>query len=234
MKISRDVTLMVHFVFDQLLPPILRDSKWFMWVPFKVLFKDKAHYFFEFKDKAYRLNESEFLKIYQKTASVHLQRETNINTPCLKAIDENIIGKNVLDIACGRGFLLKRLSGKYNVTAADITIDKKLKEALPGVKFYETRLENLPFKDKEFETVICAHTLEHVQDMYSAISELRRVTAKRLIVIAPKQRPYKYTFDLHVNFFPYATDLLKLFSPEFGPRSCVEIGGDLFYMEDIK
>ena len=139
----------------------------------------------------------------------------------------------VLDIACGRGFLARYLAHRYRVTAADVVIDSQLIKESPQIHFEETRLEKLPFADKAFDTVICTHTLEHVHDINTAISELRRVTGKRLIIVVPKQRPYKYTFDLHLHFFPYASNLLLLLGPGKGKYSCQELGGDWFYVEDV-
>lgn len=232
MRISRDIALFTHFLLDELIPPWIRDRKWFMWLPFKILFRDRAEIFFQFKDKAPYLTDEEFRQVYLDTASVHIQRSTDLNDACLAAIDSNIVGETVLDIACGRGFLAKRLARRYTVTGADIAIDPRLVEECPQVPFHETRLESLPFGDGEFDTVICTHTLEHVQNIHGAIGELRRVTRKRLIIVVPKQRPYKYTFDLHLHFFPYASNLLALLGPGENSGKCQAMDGDWFYMED--
>jgi SAM-dependent methyltransferase len=228
MKLSRDFTLLIHFLFDQCLPPLLRDSKWFMWLPFKLLFRDKAEIFFSFKEQAPFLTPEQFREIYTRAAPVFIQRETDLNAASIAAIEQRIVGESVLDIACGRGFLTKRLAEKYHVTGADIVIDPALAEANPRIIFHEANLENLPFADRQFDTVICAHTLEHVQHPAQAISELRRVCAKRLIVVVPRQRPYRYTFDLHLHFFPYAHDVLSL----MGRGQCQSAGGDWLYWEE--
>lgn len=233
MKLSRDITLIFHYIFDQLMPPVIRDSRWFMWIPFKILFKDKSSIFFTFKERAPFMSEKEFRNVYINTASVHIQRETDINQECLKAIEEYLVGETILDIACGRGFLTKLLAPEYKLTGADIVIDKSLINSMPNVSFKETSLESLPFKDKEFDTVICAHTLEHVQDVQSAINELKRVTNYRLIIVLPKQRSYKYTFDLHLHFFSYEHDVLKLLKPSKDTYKCLTLGGDWFYVEDL-
>ena len=232
MNLSRDVTLWIHFFFDQCLPPLLRDSKWFMWLPFKLLFGKKAEIFFQFKAKAPYLSQTEFRQIYQDAASVFIQRETDLNQACISAIEQSILGNAILDIACGRGFLAKLLAQKHHVTAADIVIAPSLITEYPHIQFQETNLENLPFENQQFDTVICAHTLEHVQNITLAIQELRRVTKQRLIIVVPKQRPYQYTFDLHLHFFPYAVNLLTLLGKTEHHSSCQEMGGDWFYMED--
>ncbi|MDX1431382.1 MAG: class I SAM-dependent methyltransferase [Gammaproteobacteria bacterium] len=233
MRLPRDITLIVHFVLDELVPPWLRDRKWFMWLPFKLVFGDKAGLFFEFKERAPHMSPQQFEQTYRDTLSVHIERETDLNDACIAAIDESIVGASVLDIACGRGFLAVRLAKRYRVTAADIVVDAELARAHPQIRFRETRLEALPFADREFDTVVCTHTLEHVQDIQGAVRELRRVTARRLIVVVPKQRPYRYTFDLHLHFFPYASNLLMALEPRGRTASCRALGGDWFYVEDV-
>jgi ubiquinone/menaquinone biosynthesis C-methylase UbiE len=137
----------------------------------------------------------------------------------------------VLDVGCGRGFVANILSKKYQVTASDIIIGKHLRTRYPKVKFHKAAIEELLFPNASFDTVICTHTLEHVKDIKLAITELRRVAKKRLIIVVPKQRPYKYTFDLHLHFFPYASSFLHAIKSKKG-NQCEVIDHDLFYIED--
>ncbi len=44
---------------------------------------------------------------------------------------------------------------------------------------------NLPFQDKQFDTVLCSHTIEHVDDPEGMFRELRRVGQSVTIVIPP-------------------------------------------------
>lgn len=233
MKLSRDSAQKIHFFLDQIIPPIIRDSRWFTLIFFRIIFKDKARIFEEFKEQAMKMDESEFSSQYREVEPVLIQRETDLNQRCIEAILQNIIGKKVLEVGCGRGYLAKRLSENYAVTATDIIINPKLIRENPNICFKEANMEKLPFENNEFDTVISTHTLEHVQNIFQSINELRRVTKNRLIIIVPKQRPYKYTFDLHLHFFPYKHSLLSIMGTVNNKNHhCEEYGGDLFYYED--
>lgn len=234
MRISRDITLIIHHILDQWLPPFIRDSRLFMYPVFRALFGSHARTFMDFKARAGEMSKDEIRQIYLETARCHIHRETDINLECLDKIDQNIIGNKVLDIACGRGHLAARLAKNYQVTAADFSIDPLLAEKMPHVVFKEVDICSLPFDDDEFDTVICAHTLEHIQDIARAVSELRRVAGKRIIIIVPRQRPYKYTFDLHLHFFPYSWSLEILLNVNGIKRECSLVGGDWFYVEDLQ
>jgi len=231
MKLSRNLALKINFFLDQYAPPAIRDSKWLMKIPFRLLYKDKAHVFWDFKGKASKMTEREFCATYQEIKSVLMERDTDLNEGCIDEIFRHIGGQTVLDVGCGQCFLGGKMSEKYQVTAVDIAIDRALNVRYSNINFVEASIEKLPFRNAEFDTVVCAHTLEHVQNIFAGINELRRVTKKRLIVVVPKQRPYKYTFDLHLHFFPYEHSLRTIMASNHRALSCKDVGGDLFYAE---
>lgn len=233
MNISRNFANVVRFIIDELVPPILRDRKWFMWLPFKLIFGSKSDEFFNFKEQFHTLSDAEISDIYEKTADVHISRDTDLNQASINKIKSSIKGRTVLDAGCGRGFLTNLLHHKYDVVGVDFVKSGRFEEVSPGVKFVEAPLTELPFEDDGFDTVICSHTLEHVKNITKAISELRRVAKKNLIIVVPKQRPYRYTFDLHVHFFPYLHDFLNLVSTsdKFPQQIAEEIDGDIYYQE---
>jgi ubiquinone/menaquinone biosynthesis C-methylase UbiE len=234
MKISRRAALIIHFLLDECVPPILRDRKWFIWLPFKALFKDKAYIFFNFKNIALQISEEEFCEIYKETSSVHIQRETDLNDRCVTEIENNILGEKILEAGCGRGYLANILSTKYEVTACDMVISQQLVNKYSSIRFKQENIQNLSFENSEFDTVVCTHTLEHLRDIAGAIKELRRVSKKRLIIVVPKQRPYMYTFDLHLHFFSHAHILLNYMRPanEILKWELKEIQGDWYFQED--
>lgn len=230
--LSRTITTKIAFVLDQLIPPLLRDARWFMWLPFKILLGDKSEHFFAFKDRAFDMNFEEFKGTYEETESAHIKRETDLNPACTAEILRNLEGDTVLEVGCGRVYLAKKMAEEKTVTACDMVISDSLREKYPDIDLREASIESLPFADNEFDTVVSTHTLEHVLDLVKAIEELRRVTRKRLIVVVPKQRPYKYTFDLHVHFFPYKWSLLAFMAGGGKSRQIKLLDGDWYYQEE--
>jgi hypothetical protein len=45
------------------------------------------------------------------------------------------------------------------------------------------------------------------------------------------QKEFKYTFDLHLHFFPNLKDFLKRVEAK-GEYECIELDGDIYYKED--
>lgn len=235
MKISRVITNFVRYLIDEFTPPVIRDSKLFMWLPFKILFRDKSHYFFEFKEKAPFYTDKEIEEIYRQTKSVHLSRDTDLNHKCLEQILEDVEGRSVLDAGCGSGFLCQKLEEGYDVTAVDFVKDDRFDQYVKRTDFYTANLSKLPFDDDQFDTVICSHTLEHIREIKQAFDELKRVSRKKLIIVVPKQRPYKYTFDLHVHFFPNCYDFLLSIGEwhNLQTTNISVLDGDIYYVKEI-
>jgi ubiquinone/menaquinone biosynthesis C-methylase UbiE len=232
MILSRNFTNIINWLFDNLLPPILRDSNFFFKPLFWILFGRKANFFMDFKKKAVFLSDEQIIEYYKNLSNVHINRETDLNKETLNYLMNNIIGENVLDIACGRGYLAMRIVDKYNfrVTGIDFIIKEEFRNSINPI-FVEGTIERIPFPDKYFDTVICAHTLEHVINIQQCINELRRVCNKKLFIVLPKQREYKYTFDLHIHFFPYKYSVLNLLNNKKGQCLCMR--NDWVYFENI-
>lgn len=234
MALSRNATRSIRYLLDEWVPPAIRDARWFMWLPMRLLFGKKAHLFENFKQEAPRMSAARYAEIYRETADVHLARETDLNRGCIARIDTRVIGPKVLEAGCGRGFLADRLRANHEITATDIVIAEALRSKLFGVNLQEADVESLPFADCSFDTVVCTHTLEHVRNFGLAIAELRRVTRKRLIIVVPRQRPYRYTFDLHLHFFPHDFTWWQAIGDDGRIVSAhlESIEGDWYYQED--
>tara|TARA_R110002096_G_scaffold435957_1_gene664548 strand:+ start:899 stop:1609 length:711 start_codon:yes stop_codon:yes gene_type:complete len=236
MKLSRDFTNKINWILDNLIPPSVRDSKLIMAPLFKMLFGKKAKLFLDFKENAWQFDADQMSNYYEELADVHIQRETDLNTKSINYILNNLKGENILDIACGRGYLAKLIQkeGNYKVTGIDFIIPECLKD-ITNLKFENGVVENIKYPDNYFDTVISTHTLEHVLDLKQCIKELRRVCSKRLIVVLPKQRPYRFTFDLHLHFFPYKFSVLQVFNNNNNNNKgkCIQLDNDWLYIENL-
>jgi SAM-dependent methyltransferase len=230
MMLSRKFTLIIHFIFDQLLPPIVRDSNFFSFLFGGLLFGKRVNDFVRFKKIASELNPRSFQRFYSLLHPYFINRETDLNQKCLELLKRDVLGKKILDAGCGNGYLVKVLK-KRNNKIVGFDMNPPATFRIDGISFIKGNLENLPFQDAEFDTVVCTHALEHVIDLQKAIYELRRVTNKRLIIVVPLQRPYKFTFDLHLHFFPYPHSFINAIGSPKGPYSAKNCGGDLYYIE---
>jgi SAM-dependent methyltransferase len=230
-KISRRLSGRISWALDNLLPPVLRDAPWFMRPLMRLLFGAQTDCFMGFKARAPALDRDELIACYRATAAVHLQRESDLTPEVVARILADVVGEDLLDIACGSGYLareLARRTGK-NVTGIDFNWPADGRDE--RVTNLRGTIDRIDFADRSFDTVISTHTLEHVVDIEAAIAELRRVTRRRLIVVVPRQRNYRYTFDLHLHFFQYPHDLLLVMR---NPRGEVcRLGNDFYYREDV-
>lgn len=228
----RNLTLIIHWLLDKLLPPVLRDSRWLMTPLFRLALGSKYHYYMAFKNRLPELSEQDIQGYYTLLADTFIQRKTDLNTASIKAVLEASSGKTLLDVACGSGWLSQQLAERdFQVTGGDI-----IPPVAQGTNpvFSSMDVTQLPFADNHFDTVVCAHTLEHVQNIQQALAELRRVCKHRLIIVLPCQREYLYTFDLHLHFFPYeykVRQLLNLHKPH-NQASIQKLGGDFFIIEN--
>jgi SAM-dependent methyltransferase len=229
MGISARATTTVNWILENLVPPVMRDP--LVKLGIKIIMKEDAPLFLSFKQKAPLMTPDDFMEAYKSLRRDVLARETDLNKQSIDMILKNAVGERVLDIACGKGYLTKRLAENgFRATGVDFEISRGLIDR-PRLEFVKGDLYEIPFGDKSFDTVICAHTLEHVLDMEKAVAELRRVCGKRLMIVVPRQREYRYGFNLHINFFPYPFSLMRLMRNEGG--HCVPAGLDLFYYEDV-
>ena len=105
-------------------------------------------------------------------------------------------GERILDIGCGKGYMLRKLSGKFKeLYGMDISpsclqeAEAKTKEFyLSGsskFKFIEGNADKpLPFQDNFFDAIICIAVMEHIYDIFSLVKEIYRTLRPNGYVIA--------------------------------------------------
>jgi len=229
---NRETTNRIRFVLEDIVPPILRDSRGFKALASLAWGKhigDLA----SFRARAPFLTDEEYEELYKKHPRVH--EGTDNSKDCISQIITDVKGQSVCDVGCGTGILLKHIkNARPNMTrfmGVDFAIDDA--DALDGIEYEASKIESLPFADNEFDTVICTHVIEHVLDYRASIAELRRIAKKRLIIVVPREREYRYTFNPHFNFFPYTHSFLRAMQPVPDSHAIKDIRRDIYYCEDL-
>ena len=233
MSLSREMNLALNWVLNELVPPLIRDRRWFGWLITRLLYKEKAPIYMGFHARVAEMSDAEFADVYREIQSTALARPTDLNDASVALIRAHIVGNQVLEVGCGRGHLSGILaSDGHAVTGCDVALASGLAEKFPNVTCIESPAEKLPFVDGAFDTVVSTHMLEHVRDLTAVLAELRRVAKRRLVIVVPRERPHFYTPNLHIHFFPYRYSLLLAFKPKPGSYTLADAGGDWFYVEE--
>lgn len=194
---------------DDWLPPVVRE-----WRPLNKVLARMVHgpnFDLDFKERAFHMSDREIAEAYDDLAQGGARfRDTDTTPAQIDAIIEAARGR-VLEVGCGNGMVAERLrDARHEVVAVDVTMGSAVATAERArCEAVLAGLPDLPFRDRAFDTVVCSHTLEHIPDLWRAAEELRRV-AKRVIVVVPCQRYYRYTVDYHLHFFPTAAPLERL------------------------
>ncbi len=89
MKLNRDLTKFVNWTLDNLLPPLLRDCRGFMYLIFYPLFGKKTRFFMDFKEKGWAFTNEEFRNYYILLSDKHIKPETDLNKKSVDLIIEN-------------------------------------------------------------------------------------------------------------------------------------------------
>lgn len=126
------------------------------------------------------------------------------------SLDESIISligdaKKILEVGAGAGVLAVKLKalGK-DVTCVDIKKDYVEYIQKFGIKAICADVNELPFKDNEFELAICAETLEHIENLGNGLKELCRV-AKKVIFSLPKNYEDEW-HQWNIDYIPFVSN----------------------------
>lgn len=231
---KRENTNKIRFVLEELLPPILRDSFIFKLIVKKLYRNDKTHQ--NLKYNILNISKKKYKKYYENMPQIH--NNSDLSKKCIDEILRYIKPRSIIDVGCGNGFLLKKIRDRnksVELNGTEIVISKEIKEKLKTkkIKIFEKNIENLNGFKKKYDTVICSHVLEHVLDINLAYANLKKICKKRVIIVVPRERPYEYTFNGHIHFFPYKWSLINTIRPK-NKFLIKDLDRDFLYIEDLK
>jgi SAM-dependent methyltransferase len=100
---------------------------------------------------------------------------------------------DTLDLGCGAGNLLERLSGGrlvgVDLSETMLAQARRRLAGRPEIEFVKANAEVLPFSDATFGRVVCSEVLEHVLDPKKVVAEIRRVCrpGARVVFTVPNE-----------------------------------------------
>ncbi len=101
-------------------------------------------------------------------------------------------GMNVLDIGCGTGTILQRLSEQYSFHGFGIDIEEKMLEQArlkcPDMQILQCSCDDTPFEDGQFDVLIACMAYHHFPNKDSFSKECARLLKKggKLYIADPK------------------------------------------------
>ena len=122
------------------------------------------------------MNQAE--KVYDMTAITYDLRSGNPYTERVRKAEASLISRHasgrILDAGCGTGYHLRALG---NITGVDISVEMVKLARKAGKPVIKADIESLPFRDGEFDTVLCMYSVLNVCDWRKAVKELCRVAS---------------------------------------------------------
>lgn len=97
---------------------------------------------------------------------------------------------SLLDVGGAEGYKAALIRHLFNIDVKSCDLSKEAcsrAKELYDIDGQPIDIHNLPFKDNEFEVVLCSETLEHVPDLQHATRELLRVSSKAVIITVPHE-----------------------------------------------
>ena len=110
----------------------------------------------------------------------------------LVSLAKSVRPVTILDVGCGEGFSLVNLRrnkiGKIyegvDYSHDAIRLGKKL---YPKLNIKLGNIYELPYKNNAFDLIICTEVLEHLEKPHKALSEIKRVAKKNIILSVPNE-----------------------------------------------
>jgi SAM-dependent methyltransferase len=144
-------------------------------------------------------------------------------------------GSRIIDVGCGRGVYGEVLRAKgYDWLGIEIKPEDCAVLTQKGLPFQQVDAHHLPFESDTFDAGLCIEVLEHIQDPWSFVAEIRRTLRQRFIVSVPNLElvpylrphlavPWHLLEADHRNFFSRVS-LRELLRPHFRNVEVISYG----------
>lgn len=117
----------------------------------------------------------------------------------------NLKFNSLVDIGGGYGYYPYIIKNLFAVRCRNADLSEKacaLSKKLFGIESDQIDIHHLPYKDGEFDVILCSETLEHVADYKQALKELLRVAKKMVIITVPNEPKVASNYN-RVNKVPH-------------------------------
>jgi demethylmenaquinone methyltransferase/2-methoxy-6-polyprenyl-1,4-benzoquinol methylase len=157
-----------------------------------------------------------FSLIYDYINPVFYSKEMRRKVVEMAEIDENSL---VLEVGSGTGYTteeIAKLVSEERIFCVDIT-PEQIEKARKRLKanFIIGDAENLPFRDRTFDSTISAGSIEYWPNPAKGIEEMARVTKKggKVVVLAPRRpdNPIVRKFAEKIMLFPSTEQCIEWF-----------------------
>jgi 2-polyprenyl-3-methyl-5-hydroxy-6-metoxy-1,4-benzoquinol methylase len=87
---------------------------------------------------------------------------------------DNLRAQKILDVGCGAGLLTENLVTQNTIWGVDISLSLLTLAKQKGLKTILSSAEALPFKNQDFDIVLCVGVIPYYKEPDKIISEIRR------------------------------------------------------------
>ncbi len=123
--------------------------------------------------------DADRLRSAERIALLEVDRVVDLST-------EGLVDPRILDVGTGTGVFAEAFAARgFAVTGIDTNSDllQLAAQHVPTAEFEQAAAEAIPYGDGTFEVVYLGHVLHETDDPIGALSEARRVTTKRVVVM---------------------------------------------------
>ena len=99
-------------------------------------------------------------------------------------------GTHPLEVGAGEGVISQLMHSRFGHSVGLDLPDARLRDewrSRPGPRYLHADAQHLPFRDEQFDLVVCIEALEHLLDPGAGLRELDRVTSRHLLLSVPHE-----------------------------------------------